>query len=284
MADRHLEEEIRRTMLEVSRSCRALVGRCRAVQTLANEAEQLGPLSRYAATVGSHLEAALTTISLMSGGKLSLDRVASGATGLSDRVVLRCVSNVMGRLDAQTQAGPSAPKSERPALQGDNRLVSIPQVLEFLGWLRRTGTLEVTSLAETFKIALEDGQVVHAESDCAPEGQLLGDLLVAQAALAPSDLATFLKSDANHQKRLGAALVESGQITRGQLEVALVAQIRRLFLRLFGAQSATYAFHDASPDDLLHRVRLNTPALLLQSAVHTSANPPPVPGPTADAA
>jgi hypothetical protein len=269
MAERYLEEEIRRTMLEVGRSCRMLLGRCKAVQSLADEVGRMGPMSRYAATVGSHLEAALSTISVMSGGKLSLDRVNAGEGGASERVVLRCVSSVMGRLGSHEAAPGRAAANGRPALQGHSRLISIPQILDFLASLGRTGTLEVVTLAETFKIVLDDGQVVHGESDHAPQGALLGDILVAQAALPAPALASFLKSNPDPHNFIGAALVDAGKVTHDQLQRALETQVRQLFVRLFASESATYSFYDAALEDLPHRVRMNTPTLLLESAVQT---------------
>jgi hypothetical protein len=262
------EPEHQRALNDVGRQLRALVSRCKAIEQLSSDPNLMGETSRWTSNIVAHLETALATIAMMNGAKLELKINGRESGPGNERVVVRCVNSLMPGRGGSGLALDSKPNVEqRKALQGFSWAIEIPQVLEFLDWLRKSGTLEVSTLAETFTVVFANGQVVHATSDQAPPGSRLGDVLVEQGALAQEQVAAFVRSPQAQGMPLGEALVKHGRITGEQLYAALEQQVRRLFLRLFSVQDATFSFYEVigTPSD--YCVRINTKALLFESAM-----------------
>lgn len=154
------------------------------------------------------------------------------------------------------------------ALSGRADSIATPDLIGFLSAQRKTGILEVATADETFRLELAGGDVVHAQSDRTPEGQRLGDVLVAQGAIERARLderAEAARARAGGP-RLGATLVDDGVVTREQLLAALQVQIQQLFQRLFEAQPTGFTFWSGPPVDADEAVRMNATSLLLEGA------------------
>lgn len=184
------------------------------------------------------------------------------------------IRGLQGECDAVVDAGPgpaSMPEEARSAaanegLRGHTQAITIPEVLGFVASLRKCGVLRIKTAEEAFLIQLDQGEVIYAAGDNPPEGERLGEILIARGQLSISGLEAVLASGIGEGALLGAALVSAGQVTPENLRAALHHQVQSIFHRIFGAQAAVYQFDEGValhvPDD----IRLNVTKLLLESA------------------
>jgi hypothetical protein len=120
--------------------------------------------------------------------------------------------------------------------------IGIPDFLGFLQIHGKTGLLRAGLPHETIEIYVDRGDLVHAESDATPEGQRLGDLLVARGAIERAELERFLDDPGQEGERIGRALERGELIDPGELEAALAQQILNLFLRLIETTDSSFLF------------------------------------------
>lgn len=100
----------------------------------------------------------------------------------------RLVENVMTRLldpraDELTVVGDPPGDEHVQSLAVSGSLVPVPDMISFLSSMGCTGVLAIETDGERFLMDLLDGDVVHAQSDGAPDGDRIGDILVAQGAM-----------------------------------------------------------------------------------------------------
>ncbi len=214
-----------------------------------------------------HLEHASETMSMYEDNKASY-KIEREKTGRGDeRVVIRCVTNVMEELgNAPDGLLGSEPSEERVDLRGTSWSIGVPEILSFLESLNKSGTLVVSTFTETFSIVLENGQVVHASTDESPMGLRLGDILVQQGATTPETLRHFLKAHSTDPSCMGEAAVVDEVVSKEDLRTALAFQIQQLFHRIFDAKDATFTFYDGNTNSPRVSVRMNLTLLLLESA------------------
>lgn len=155
---------------------------------------------------------------------------------------------------------------ENAPLTGSADVFPIPDLIDWLGVLGKTGVLVVQGEEERFTIEFQRGRVVHAASDHAPEGSRLGDILVELAAISPEELVEFLELARASGEVLGTALERGQKLTRTELEEALAVQVQRLFARLFAARRSIFAFRQGAVGASDARVCLNPRQLLMESA------------------
>jgi hypothetical protein len=142
--------------------------------------------------------------------------------------------------------------------------VPVPDFIGFLCAQRKTGILELATPAALFSLELDGGDIVHAHSNHTPQGQRLGDILVAQNAIEREQLEEICKSLG--ATRLGETLLEKNLVTPEALLSALEFQIQLLFNRMFEAATLGFTFWDGPPVHAYKRVRLNATSLLLEGA------------------
>lgn len=155
---------------------------------------------------------------------------------------------------------------ENAPLTGSADVFPIPDLIDWLGVLGKTGVLVVQDESECFTIEFQRGRVVHAASDHAPSGGRLGDILVELAAITPEELIEFLDLARVSGEVLGTALERGQKLTRAELEEALAVQVQRLFARLFAARRSIFAFRQGAVGACDARVCLNPRQLLMESA------------------
>ena len=268
--DSNFNEQVHDALMGVSEQCKTLLSRCEAISTMAEGVDPQNPLISKARTVAYHLQGAASSLSslMLHNGtaRLKLERVEE--EGQKEKIVVRCVSSLM---DDTAAANPSARPDARKGLQGYSWALAVPEFLSCLASLKKTGTLEVTSLNETFLLLLEDGEVIHAASNNSPAGLRLGDVLVAQGSMTQDLLQLFLRQSKGSQRRLGAALVEDGLVSEEQLRDALTYQVRQLFHRIYGCETANYCFYE-DINAVKHGVRMDVTELLLESALELDAD------------
>lgn len=151
-------------------------------------------------------------------------------------------------------------------LRGRCESVAVPELLEFLAQMRKSGVLHVKTREETFSVFLRNGDVVHAVSNNGPAEDRLGAILVEQGALTEARLEGFLESFSRWKGRIGDALLRDGLVTEEALQRALETQVRRLFDRMTRARPATFTFSEGHSAGSEARLRLSVVALLLDAA------------------
>jgi len=163
-----------------------------------------------------------------------------------------------------TESGASEPRPA--AFRGASPGFSIPNLLQFLGTNRKTGTLHVKSEAEDFSIAMDDGLIVHASSTPRPIEERLGSILLQRDLVESDTLGDLIERSRETNTRLGDALHERGLVSTEDLQSALTLQIERMFQRLFGTLEASFEFFEEDPEKHSFRVRIGVMELLLENA------------------
>jgi hypothetical protein len=151
-------------------------------------------------------------------------------------------------------------------LSGSTKAVPVPELLEFLGLLRKTGILWINAAGESFTFQFEEGYLVHACSSSSPPGSRLGDILVESGHVTQEKLDGFLASFSRFEGKLGCALERSGLVTPEQLTDALERQVQLLFCRLFAIENASFSFAERKANNSENRLRLGIVHLLLEGA------------------
>jgi len=211
--------------------------------------------------------------------ELGVDNLFGELGGGEDRGALPDVSGRIAKniVDAWSQSKVDGDTGEAEAdaeqvtfenapLTGSTDVFPIPDLIDWLGVLGKTGVLVVQGEKERFTIEFQRGRVVHAASDHAPEGSRLGDILVELAAISPEELVEFLERARASGEVLGTALERGQKLTRAELEEALAVQVQRLFARLFAARRSIFAFRQGAVGANEARVCLNPRQLLMESA------------------
>jgi len=158
------------------------------------------------------------------------------------------------------------PPSEKHllALRVYGQFVPAPDLIGFLSTYHRTGILEVEAPGERFVVEFDQGDIVHAQSDLMPDGQRLGDVLVAQGDITREALEQARRD--RPSGRLGEILLQSGLVKKPQLLAALQKQIQLLFNRMFDAPTTRFTFWGGPPLHADEKLRLNATSLLLEGA------------------
>ena len=267
------DEPLRRALIDVVESVRGLASRTRGICDLgANSGRAMEPLVQRARQLLRALDDATEIMSLFGSDAPSLKIAHEGITGGSEKIVIRCVSSVLESIGgADSAAGQDGSLAhERVDLRGLSWSIGIPELLSFLETINKSGSVHVTTFDETFTIVLHEGLVVHALSNASPHGCRLGDLLVSQGSTNFHELNTFLRSKVTAGGCIGEAVVTEGIVSHEQLQMALEAQVKLLFQRMFSAKDATFSFYDGRGNENLHKVKMNLTRLLLESSVEAS--------------
>lgn len=180
------------------------------------------------------------------------------------------LSRVLGNSEAPVAASATPPGDAPPspqhslALRGHDQLIPTPDLVTFLASQRKRGVLEVVTNQELFVLEFDNGDIVHAQSNRTPDGQRLGDILVASGAISRSELELVLQTIPS--TRLGETLIAREHVTQAQFLDALRIQIQALFQRLFEQPASRFSFWSGPPIHADSKMRLNATALLLDGA------------------
>jgi hypothetical protein len=183
---------------------------------------------------------------------------------------LRRTCNLLDQaLSALQDKGPEPTRKDElgiPGLTGTTEAVPLSSLVSFLADVHANGVLRVYGKLETYVMQFETGYLVYAHGDNPPEGMLLGEVLVRQGALHRADLARLFEKGWDQGQTLGGLLVRHGYVQAEALAQALMEQIRDLSLRLFSEPNARFRFYPGERIVERSEVRMNTMALLLESA------------------
>ncbi|MCB9914827.1 MAG: DUF4388 domain-containing protein [Planctomycetes bacterium] len=261
--NRNFEARILDTLSELARQCQSMSKRSSTVAELAGNQAALGIYSQYARTFGERLDKAYESIESLVEQREERTTLGPSPLRIENLDLKKTSGNMMNLTNLPNPAGSIA---KQAALKGSGSLIGIPDVIGFLAGLSASGTLRVTTLDESFTMLLQDGLLTHAISDNTPDGQRLGDVLVEQGAISEKRLKSFLLRNRNSPRKLGEALMLEEQVTERELRAALEEQVRRLFVRLFESDGASFEFLEGLPPGEPNDLRMSLPGLLLESA------------------
>lgn len=118
----------------------------------------------------------------------------------------------------------------------------LPDLLQWLGTARRSGTLQIERNKVVKWIVLEDGRVVGCSSDDPPER--LGQFLLSRGRITEEQLREALRLQEASDKHLGMILVETGALSQQELEGHLAAKSEETIYSIFDWQDALFRFED----------------------------------------
>jgi len=135
------------------------------------------------------------------------------------------------------------------ALRGTLRDFSLGEILQLIGYQRKTGVLTVEGEQDTVLVSFVDGHVVAADSVKRPFENRVGSLLVRAGKITPDVLNRALEEQRRTRQRLGSALLARKAISADDLRTALRTQILNLIYRLFRWKDGRYFFSQESSVD-----------------------------------
>lgn len=135
------------------------------------------------------------------------------------------------------------------ALRGTLRDFSLGEILQLIGFQRKTGILTIEGSEDTVSISFVDGMVVAADSLKRQLDNRLGTLLVRARKLDPAALAGALDEGRRTKQKLGDVLLTKRLISPEDIREALRTQIMNLIYRLFRWEDGRYYFSQESHID-----------------------------------
>ncbi len=158
-------------------------------------------------------------------------------------------------------------KSEaRYDLEGNSWTIPVTELVGFLSHSGKSGLLWVTSSSETFVLEFARGSLVHATSNAQPVAFRLGEILLEQKMIEPTELIRLVEAAKSADDMLGSYLVRSGRLRHEDLQRALAIQVQQLFHRLMDAENALYRFQEGAQLLRSYGLEVNITHLLLESA------------------
>lgn len=118
---------------------------------------------------------------------------------------------------------------------------SVAEVLEFLAFTRKTGTIRIWTPEECVCLDVHDGHAVDVSSDNAPVGFRLGEILVAQGAITQAALDAYLASD-DSGMRIGRGMRSAGLVDFDRVSTALRHQLIHALARCLLSEQVTVEF------------------------------------------
>jgi hypothetical protein len=261
------EQGAQRTLDEITRSCRAVLSRAKALAKMSGDMDPLGAYHHRARSAVHFLESAMQSLEPTKGFQVGSESRMPAASAMS-----KCVDHLIDGLANATPGAAPIPGAEtkKKGFSGTSSAIAVPELIAFLGAQQKTGVLEITTLSETFVIGFRAGEVIHASSDNTPAGLRLGEILVAQGVIDQRLLFQCLgrinTGVSGSGVRLGQILERDAGISREQLRAALEHQVQQLFVRLFTHSDACYAFFERPPSSVESLLAMNAMHLLLESS------------------
>ena len=151
---------------------------------------------------------------------------------------------------------------EEIPLSGNIRDYSLPQILESLQRLKKSGILKVKASGVEKAVYLKDGQIVFASSNLIEDR--LGEMLVRAGKITPQQLTTAGKILKETGKKLGAIMVDASYITPKQLFWGLKFQVKEIIFTLFLLDEGDYKYTDGGYSNDIIVLHLDTAELITE--------------------
>jgi len=257
--------DTRRELKKLRSACQQLLERIDLAQEGARyrrKKDRRGELTREIKQALSYIELATEALDGQDGENTEPSWLRGTMTRLSQALV----KDVPTLEDEPTEVKAAPELQGEGDFQGNTRALSIPDLLHILRAQVQTGVLQVALEKEMVFIEFEEGDVVHAYSENAPEHSKLGEILVDRGDITRDRLDSFLFCYTPSRGMFGDALKQGELVTEDQLTAALEDQIQRLFNRMFEHGAADFWFQHGQPRRADGRTRMNVIGLLLESA------------------
>ena len=229
-----------------ARACRRLAGRI-SPEIAEGDSEEVQTAVEHLNTAAKQLVA----IASMSGSALP--------SWLVENVLASMMES-----DKHVAGGPDESDAHEQVLDARTGFASSADLISFLSASQQTGILAVQTSGETIELEFLDGDIVHMQSDGAPEGERLGDILVDQGSVDRAIVEQMVNLETGY--RVGLVLWRQNIVSQEQLTEALETQIRRQFARLFELDAERFLFWQGPPMRAHEQLRMNTTGLILDSA------------------
>ncbi len=132
------------------------------------------------------------------------------------------------------------------SVHGELYSMPVPELLQWIGANRKTGTLEIERDKVCKTIVFEDGRVVSCSSN--DPSELLGHYLVARGQVTEDLLRIALDQQSATGKQLGMTLVEMGVLTSEELTRNLHSKAEDTIFSLFEWDHGVFRFQDQTID------------------------------------
>jgi hypothetical protein len=143
----------------------------------------------------------------------------------------------------QSRFGTRREGTKPEGLRGNSQSMPLLSVFQFLGRMRKMGTMKVHVADEQMTFELDNGCVLFTTSDHCPTDERLGELLVEQGACTNEQIEELVAElDSGAGELFGQLAVKQGVVTQAQVVKALEDQVRRRFLRACKTPESTYEF------------------------------------------
>lgn len=151
------------------------------------------------------------------------------------------------------------------SLQGSLSTMPLPDLLQWIAAVRKTGTLELLRGKGSKRILFREGRVAACASD--EPADRLGHFLVSRGRITVGALRDALAKQESSGKHLGALLVESGLLTEQDLAHHLEAKAEETLISVFDWHDAAFTWHEgALPEGYVLPLNLRVEELLLRGA------------------
>jgi hypothetical protein len=147
------------------------------------------------------------------------------------------------------------------ALTGNLDTMGLPEVLQWISGVHKTGTLYLRRGSVEKRIVFQDGEIYSSWSNHPRES--LGQFLVRDRLVTEEQLFRALLRQDKERKMLGTILVEDGIIERGQLLDALRTKAEETIYDLFQWPDGAFEFREGEFPQVLH-IELPVTEVLLE--------------------
>jgi hypothetical protein len=131
-------------------------------------------------------------------------------------------------------------------LIGTLSTMSLPDLLQWLGTARHTGTLEIERNKVVKRILFKDGQVIGCSSEDPPER--IGHFLLSRGKITEEHLREALRRQEVSRRHLGSILVELGCISEADVTSHLAAKSEETIYSIFDWDDAVFRFEEKLTD------------------------------------
>ncbi len=149
---------------------------------------------------------------------------------------------------------------------GDLTSMSLPDVMQWLGQARKTGTLALERARARKRIFFREGRIVGCTTDNAP-ADMLGQFLLARGRITEDILRRALDRQRESGRLLGEVLVEMGAASYEEMTRLLRQKAEEAIFGLFDWQDGSFVFSEKEPPpEGLFPVDLRVEDVLLRGA------------------
>lgn len=151
------------------------------------------------------------------------------------------------------------------ALVGDFQAMAVAELLQFMSFQEKTGTVRFRYADRILTLAFDNGRIIYT-STSDPRFQL-GQLLVQQGFLSESEREKTIEVRQNSNMSLGTIAVAIGAISEDDLRALLRAKAEQEVAELLNFEEGHFEYYpDEMPQDELMTLQMDVIALLMEAS------------------